>query len=276
MDKPAIQRIDDALAQYYKDCDRNDYFDESGIGKFRQYADEYQVDEIDVNEALGDDADEDGACVMSVIFPRFPLLISINDRKSRDKITFQILRHCYKYGGAPLLHWQRRWENNENMPSPSASPPPTARFPSPPRTPPPAITIQRIDDVLAQYYNDCGRNDYFDESGLGKFRQFAKENEMEECHVDETLGNEADEFDEDAVSVISAIFPRFPFLISISSNESQDQIIFQIVQHCYKYGVPPSLQWQCMLEKTVKPPIQRVDDALADYYKECGRNDYFN
>eukprot|EP01083_Nonionella_stella_P269162 910430_1 len=106
-DKPPILRIDDALAQYYKDCYRNDYFDdESGQGKFREYANETY---IHWKLQLEDDVNDPNDCYfvqhIDKIDPMFPLPISTNESRAND--IFQVLKHCYKYGVAPLvLNWQ--------------------------------------------------------------------------------------------------------------------------------------------------------------------------
>eukprot|EP01083_Nonionella_stella_P269163 910433_1 len=108
--EPPILRIDDALAQYYKDCGRNDYFNnESGQGKFREFADANEYDTYDLNDQLGDDVDDPNYCdfvyQIDEIDPMFPLPISTNESRAND--IFQVLKHCYKYGVAPLvLNWQ--------------------------------------------------------------------------------------------------------------------------------------------------------------------------
>eukprot|EP01083_Nonionella_stella_P004382 12668_1 len=109
VDKPisTTQRIDNALARYYKDCRRNDYFDEeSGQGKFRKDADDefegYDTDYLD--EQLGDDANDIDP-MFDDIDPMFPLPISTNESRAND--IFQVFKHCYKHGVAPLsLIWQ--------------------------------------------------------------------------------------------------------------------------------------------------------------------------
>eukprot|EP01083_Nonionella_stella_P192879 712728_1 len=96
--------------------------------------------------------------------------------------------------------------------------------------------IQRVDDALAQYYKQFGRNDYFDvETGMGKFRQFVRENEFENDHVDEDL---ADDVSPDECLFID-IDPMFP--LPMCPDESRDDEICKILKHCYKYGVAPPL-----------------------------------
>eukprot|EP01083_Nonionella_stella_P312260 1116262_1 len=113
VDKPPIQRVDDALSQYYKDCGRNDYFDEeTQMGKFRQFTEEFAFEENNVDGELGDGANVADGCTFIAfiddIDPIFPLptLLSTNESISRDNYIFHVLKHCYKYGLAPLT-WQR-------------------------------------------------------------------------------------------------------------------------------------------------------------------------
>eukprot|EP01083_Nonionella_stella_P268198 906497_1 len=100
------QKVDNALAQYYKDCGRDDYFnDQNGNGKFWEYANEsLHVDTDDLNDELGDDANDPNDCVfvrlIDAIDPMFPLPISTNESRAND--IFQVLKHCYKYGVAPF------------------------------------------------------------------------------------------------------------------------------------------------------------------------------
>eukprot|EP01083_Nonionella_stella_P087227 242578_1 len=107
VDKPPIQRVDDALAQYYQDCGRNDYFDEeTGMGRFEKYAEDEGLEDNDVDEELGDDVNGPNDCLLMDIDPVFPLPMSTTDRESRDYDEFKILKHCYTHGVAPLLTWQ--------------------------------------------------------------------------------------------------------------------------------------------------------------------------
>eukprot|EP01083_Nonionella_stella_P144746 452425_1 len=103
VDKPisTTQRLDNALARYYQDCGRNDYFDEeSGQGKLRKYADDSGYDTDVLNDHLGDDANDLNHCFfvkyIDAIDPMFPLPISTNESRAND--IFQVFEHCYKYG----------------------------------------------------------------------------------------------------------------------------------------------------------------------------------
>eukprot|EP01083_Nonionella_stella_P179727 638975_1 len=102
VDKPisTTQRIDNALAQYYKDCGRNDYFDEeSGQGRFREFADDSRYDTDFLDDDLGDYVNDPNECVIvediDDIDPMFPLPISTKESRAND--IFQVFKHCYKY-----------------------------------------------------------------------------------------------------------------------------------------------------------------------------------
>eukprot|EP01083_Nonionella_stella_P106959 309231_1 len=102
VDKRPIDRIDDALAQYYQDCGRNDYFDEgTGIGKFRQFAEDYELNDDDMNDELDDASPDNFLYIFIDMDPMFPLLVSSD--ATRDDAICQILKHCYKHGVAPPL-----------------------------------------------------------------------------------------------------------------------------------------------------------------------------
>eukprot|EP01083_Nonionella_stella_P268200 906499_1 len=111
-DAQKVDILDNALAQYYKDCGRDDYFNnETGEGKFMEYAyvaigdDEgYVRFLLKVIMNLGDDANDPNDCEyvdeIDEIDPMFPLPISTNESRAND--IFQVLKHCYKYGVAPF------------------------------------------------------------------------------------------------------------------------------------------------------------------------------
>eukprot|EP01083_Nonionella_stella_P199058 730253_1 len=107
VDKPIsiTQRLDDAVAQYYKDCGRNDYFDEeSGVGKFVKFVNQNGFEDEDVCDELAEEPDE---CTLTDFDPMFPLRLSTNESRAND--ILQVLKHCYKYGVAPppvSLIWQ--------------------------------------------------------------------------------------------------------------------------------------------------------------------------
>eukprot|EP01083_Nonionella_stella_P199056 730251_1 len=108
----------------------------------------------------------------------------------------------------------------------------------------PISTTQRLDNAVAQYYKDCGRNDYFNEERQGKFREFYDDSGYDTDTLDDDLGDDAnDPNDCFIVDCIDDIDPMFPLPI-VSTNESRANDIFQILKYCHKYGVAPfALNW---------------------------------
>eukprot|EP01084_Bolivina_argentea_P105478 188884_1 len=96
--------------------------------------------------------------------------------------------------------------------------------------------FERIDDALGQYYKNCGRDDYYDANGTGKFKKFVNENEFHENNIALELG--------DRVSVNDCCFVEmdddFPFAKEESKTNSEELKIFKVLKHCYKFGRPPS------------------------------------
>eukprot|EP01084_Bolivina_argentea_P011452 21414_1 len=97
----------------------------------------------------------------------------------------------------------------------------------------------RIDIALGKHYKECGRNDYYDENGNGKFIKFANinkinENQIEAILCDDTISN---------YSLFIKIDAQFPLIneSTITDHKSRHDEIFKIVKHCYKFGEPPAV-----------------------------------
>eukprot|EP01083_Nonionella_stella_P186723 684395_1 len=171
----SFKRIDDALAQHYANCGRNDYLDENGIGKFMRFVTTHAFDE----DELGDEIDSD-ECLFVEMDPTFPLQSLAGDQiteQLRNEEIVKILKHCYEHGvPPPSMNSIDRVATMASVTSPDNS--------NMDKEP-----IQRIDDALAQYYEDWGRNDYFDESEMGKFRQFSMKNGIDKYYVERSEGH---------------------------------------------------------------------------------------
>eukprot|EP01083_Nonionella_stella_P021522 59679_1 len=103
MDKPPFQRIDHALAQHYSNCDRHDYLDENGIGKFMRFIHQHAFEENAIDLELGDDIDPD-ECLFVEMDPTFPLISFTGDQiteESHNNEIVKILEYCYKHGVPP-------------------------------------------------------------------------------------------------------------------------------------------------------------------------------
>eukprot|EP01084_Bolivina_argentea_P129434 228611_1 len=96
----------------------------------------------------------------------------------------------------------------------------------------------QIDQALAIYYKTCGRNDYYDEKGNGKFMKFVTKNAFDPNMIELELGDNVKpeeclyiEMDQD--------FPLHEQEQN-QTNSSRNTKIFNIIKHCYKYGSAPN------------------------------------
>eukprot|EP01084_Bolivina_argentea_P186222 321031_1 len=89
--------------------------------------------------------------------------------------------------------------------------------------------FERIDNALAQYYTDRGRNDYYNSNGIGKFMKFVVENQFEKTQLgDNVMAKDC---------CFTKIDDNFP-LENDEKGQEQQQICY-VIQHCHKYGRPP-------------------------------------
>eukprot|EP01083_Nonionella_stella_P239450 838037_1 len=102
-----FQRIDNALAQHYKNCGRNDYFDLNEDGKFIQFVKNNALDENAINLELRDVNDPNN-CPYIKMDPLFPLASSTTQHQMTNELQnneiLNILKHCYTYGVPPCLN----------------------------------------------------------------------------------------------------------------------------------------------------------------------------
>eukprot|EP01084_Bolivina_argentea_P231535 390439_1 len=94
-----------------------------------------------------------------------------------------------------------------------------------------------IDTALGQYYLDCGRSDYYDKYGRGKFIKFTLDNGLDERDIDTALGVNA--VPEDCVFI--DMDNEFPLFDEHKENETDLRRIacFDILRYCYKCSIPP-------------------------------------
>eukprot|EP01084_Bolivina_argentea_P029576 54917_1 len=98
--------------------------------------------------------------------------------------------------------------------------------------------FKRIDNALAKYYKQCGRDDYYDENDNGKFIVFMhvnnfKENQIESQLVDIRNANDC---------LFIEMDPAFPLINEPTNKFSPNYRIFKILQHCYRAGEPPQIE----------------------------------
>eukprot|EP01084_Bolivina_argentea_P105473 188876_1 len=98
-------------------------------------------------------------------------------------------------------------------------------------------TFERIDNALAQYYKDCGRDDYYDENGNGKFIVFVHINQFNEKQIQLELSDDINTHDRSFIKMDS----QFPLIYEPTNknHNSRNDEIFNILKHCYKTGEPP-------------------------------------
>eukprot|EP01084_Bolivina_argentea_P263320 445635_1 len=99
--------------------------------------------------------------------------------------------------------------------------------------------FKRIDKALGQYYENMGRNDYYDEDDhkkeYGKFMKFVKDEDFDEYDIQSELkiANEC---------MYTEMDDNFPLDNDQQQNQnsSREQQIFNIIKHCYINGTPPN------------------------------------
>eukprot|EP01084_Bolivina_argentea_P277477 473719_1 len=102
--------------------------------------------------------------------------------------------------------------------------------------------FKRIDNALGKYYKECGRKDYYDRNGNGKFITFIHINKVNENQIEAQLCNDTNSND----CLFIKIDPQFPLIneSTITDQKSRHDEIFKIVKHCYRCGEPPPVPKQ--------------------------------
>lgn len=96
--------------------------------------------------------------------------------------------------------------------------------------------FERIDQGLAAYYQICGRDDYFNVDGDGKFREFATVNGLDEHKVKMEL--EYATTDSNCSLALVDIDEAFPFPDDIEHETATDRnnAILKVIGSCSKFG----------------------------------------
>ena len=266
--------IDTALGEYYTYCERNNYYDENGNGKFMTFVNENEMDEDELDLELGLHA-EPKDCLYTGMDDSFPLQNDINDNSkiTREKEIFKIIQHCYLHGHHPYI--STPYENNLNTKMKHQAPKKpmmlidqlllTGR-------PKPSITI--MDEALKEYYSYCGRDEYVS----GMFAKFAKLHGYDDSRIELELGDNADPSD----CLLVEFDNHFPVIekSELDTDQARVEYIFKVLRHCYKHGKHPyETEYKDKMTLIRDEPeekksphlirIKRADDALARYYEEC-------
>ncbi len=98
--------------------------------------------------------------------------------------------------------------------------------------------FERIDQGLAAYYTHCGRSDYLDEGGNGKFLEFAKANALNEHNVEMEL--EYATTNSNCSLALVDIDDDFPFPPDVASKHEsptdRNNAILKVIGSCSKFG----------------------------------------
>jgi len=95
--RSVCQRIDDALAQYYANCGRQDYYDRRRErGKFMDFVTLKAIDEDTVRSELDDTANPDD-CIFLELDSEFPLRPRVTNGQ-RNAAIFNVIQQCFKFG----------------------------------------------------------------------------------------------------------------------------------------------------------------------------------
>eukprot|EP01084_Bolivina_argentea_P303177 523368_1 len=150
-----------------------------------------------------------------------------------------------------LFQWFCHWLL-QNVPKPKFQPILTSM----------AEGFERIDKALAIHYNNCGRKDYYNQDGDGKFMSFVKH--LDENNIDLELG--------DQIAAKDCLYihmdEEFPLLKQkeASNKYAHEQQIFDIIKYCYIHSVPP-LNPQHIHENAapllIKMSITSKDDCVV-------------
>ena len=127
-----------------------------------------------------------------------------------------------------------------------------------------------FDKALGDHYKQCGRDDYYDKYGYSILIRFMHENEFQEEHLEEQFGKKAKLDHCDFIDMDN----NFPLLTSKSDNipnkTSKHKEIFEVLQHCYQFGLSPITHGQLLHQGSELHGFQRIDRALMLYYENCG------
>eukprot|EP01084_Bolivina_argentea_P251184 421185_1 len=94
--------------------------------------------------------------------------------------------------------------------------------------------VNKIDKALGEYYKQCNCDDYYNEDMKGKFLDFVDANGIEEKQIDLQF---KDEMYKDNPFI--DFDNNFPLISTVDNNKDRNQMIFDVIQYCYKHGIPP-------------------------------------
>eukprot|EP01084_Bolivina_argentea_P000095 172_1 len=124
--------------------------------------------------------------------------------------------------------------------------------------------LQRIDELIGNYYDKCGMYDYFNNySQNGRFMQYIIDEELDDDDIllEDELGNDA--VPTDCIYVEFDI-QGFPVWGDINYNlADKKRIVFYIIQYCYKHSSLPDIQY---LKQSMHHLNNTLDQSIADVF----------
>ena len=128
----------------------------------------------------------------------------------------------------------------------------------------------------------CGRKDYYNHEGKGKFMELVKEIGFAEGDIPMVLGDKA----KAAECPFIKMDDDFPLKKDFKSTAQRNQAIFQVIQRCYRYGqiygmltYHKNVNWQGFFkqEKGKDAVMSRMINALKYYsaIDPLGRDDHY-
>ena len=111
------------------------------------------------------------------------------------------------------------------------------------------LSFRKIDENLSIYYSNCGLSNYYNKDGNGLFLKYIIEEELNDISlpIEDEIGSQCDPHNCSYTDFDS----KFPIPQNINdmniftNHYFKEEYIFFIIQYCYKYNHPPSIQ--CML-----------------------------
>eukprot|EP01084_Bolivina_argentea_P019385 36054_1 len=241
----SFERTDMALAQYYDNCGRDD---SNGTGKFIKFVVGNTIDENQIDLWLENDIVDN--CLLVYMDDQFPLNFN-KTNYSRNTQIFNTIKHCLKYGTPPSpkdLYALKQPSNrsiNDFKQNVSNVDEKITQIRG---------SFVQTDIALGKYYFDCGRYDYYNSEGIGKFRNFTKTNHINEKQIGLLFEEHFDK------SLLVHMDKKFP-LVAVDINQanySRNYQIFEVIKCCYQNGIPPTRQklpGEASLSDTMIPNI---------------------
>eukprot|EP01083_Nonionella_stella_P081982 226150_1 len=125
------------------------------------------------------------------------------------------------------------------------------------------MAISVIDKALGAYYASLGAYGYYDNNNNGKFLLYCEENEYKESDIEEELSNTPSN------CLLLAFDKHFPVSPPIDDPNARSSRILRILNHCLRYGKPPSRILLNIMDLTLKSNAETRRKCHALYQEQC-------